>query len=410
MTTIDLQIHSSLQSSIDPSSAIEDANNGIGKDDERWRMLWHEPMQGEHLASIRLLVEKLKPQCENILLLGIGGSALGTKALHTALRSDGPRLFVLDNIDPHTVQTTIDTIMLDDPTLEHTVVTVISKSGETAEITSLLMVVEQAMGEATFVAITGPSGTLREYASKKKWATLTVPDGVGGRFSVLSPVGLFPAAMCGIDIEELLRGAREMDARCQQTENNPAGRLSASLVGAMQEDKPIHVMMPYCDRMENFARWYVQLWAESLGKINKKGVRIGPTPVAAIGATDQHSMLQLWREGPTDKVIGFVSVSEMDAVPLGKAAISDSQEWLCGETLGSLLHAQQKATEKAMQEAAQATWTITLDQIDAFAVGEFIALWQATVAIAGRLLGVNPYNQPGVELGKQLTRDAISKK
>ncbi len=408
MTAIDLNINISLQSPVDPSFAIEGANDGIGIDDERWRMLWHEPMQGEHLASIHAIVEKVKPQCKNVLLLGIGGSALGARALRTALGSDGPRLFVLDNIDPHTVRETIDTIVRTDPTLQHTVVTVISKSGETAEITSLLMVVEQAMGNATFVAITGESGSLFEYAIKKQWATLPVPGGVGGRFSVLSPVGLFPAAMCGIDIEALLEGARAMDARCQQTENNPAGRLSAALVGAMQEDKHIHVMMPYCDRLEDFARWYVQLWAESLGKVNEKGKRVGPTPLVAIGATDQHSMLQLWREGPKDKVIGFIKVLETDTVSLGDSAISDTQAWLCGKTLGEILIAQQEATNKAVLDAGQATWCMTLARLDAYSLGECIALWQATVAIAGRLLGVNAYNQSGVELGKQLTRDSFN--
>lgn len=408
MTTIDLQINISLQSSINPSSAIEDANNGIGKDDERWRMLWHNPMQAEHLASIHSVVEKVKPQCKNLLLLGIGGSALGARALHTALGSDGPTLFVLDNIDPHTVQKTIDTILSNDPTLKHTVVTVISKSGETAEIHSLLMVVEQAMGNATFVAITGESGPLFEYANKKQWATLPVPDGVGGRFSVLSPVGLFPAAMCGIDIEALLKGAREMDARCQQTENNPAGCLSASLVGAMQEGKHIHVMMPYCDRLVDFARWYVQLWAESLGKINENGESVGPTPLVAIGATDQHSMLQLWREGPKDKVIGFIKVLETENVELGNSALSDSQSWLCGKTLGDILNAQQEATNKAVLDAGQATWCMALARLDAYSLGECIALWQATVAVAGRLLGINAYNQPGVELGKKLTRDSFN--
>jgi glucose-6-phosphate isomerase len=407
MTTIDLQINISLQSSVDPSSAIEDANNGIGKNDERWRMLWHEPMQKEHLASINAIVEEVKPQCKNVLLLGIGGSALGARALHTALGSDGPHLFVLDNIDPHTVQKTIRAIQNNDPSFDHTVVTVISKSGETAEITSLLMVVERAMENATFVAITGARGTLHEYANKKQWKTLPVPDGVGGRFSALSPVGLFPAAMCGIDIEALLKGAREMDALCQQRENNPAGRLSASLVCAIQEDMPVHIMMPYCDRLEDFARWYVQLWSESLGKVNEKGQRVGPTPLVAIGATDQHSMLQLWREGPRDKVIGFIKVLETATVELGDSAISDTQAWLCGKTLGEILIAQQEATNKAVLDAGQSTWCMTLERLDAYSLGECIALWQATVAIAGRLLGINAYDQPGVELGKKLTRDSF---
>jgi glucose-6-phosphate isomerase len=408
MTSIDIQLNIPLSKDIDVSSAIEHANKGIGVGEERWRMLWHDPMKQEHLRAIQELTDSVKPSCVNFLLLGIGGSALGAKALHSALGNTSLNFFVLDNIDPHTVRHTIDAIKTNDPTGTQTVVAVISKSGETAEITSLLMVIEQAMKNATFVAITGASGTLHDYAATKGWPTLPVPDGVGGRFSVLSPVGLFPAAMCGIDIATLLEGALEMDDQCKQKENNPAGRLAAGLVGAMQEGKPLHVMMPYCDRMVQFAHWYVQLWAESLGKINKDGTRIGPTPVAAIGATDQHSMLQLWREGPADKVIGFVTVKDTEHIALGSAAVSASQEWLCGQTLGTLLSAQQRATKSAVQDAHQATWTMTLDRIDAYSVGQFIALWQATVAIAGRLLEVNPYDQPGVELGKQLTRSSFN--
>ncbi|MBT4523768.1 MAG: hypothetical protein HOC21_02480, partial [Phycisphaerae bacterium] len=235
MSTIDLKLNISLNNAIDASSAIEDANKGIGFADERWRMLWHDPMRSEHIKAVQQLADTLKPDCVNFLLLGIGGSALGAKALHNALGEDAPNFYVLDNIDPHTVEQTIGAIQRSDPTFEHTVVAVISKSGETAEITALLMVIEQTMQRATFVAITGKGGTLREYANSKKWPTLPVPDGVGGRFSVLSPVGLFPAAMCGISIVELLEGANEMDLRCQQVDGNPAAELASALVGSMQE-------------------------------------------------------------------------------------------------------------------------------------------------------------------------------
>jgi glucose-6-phosphate isomerase len=409
MSLIKLTLDIPVKTPLDTSEAIVSANRGIGNGDERWRMLWHEPMQKEHLQSVQTLTEKLQPNCVNFLLLGIGGSSLGAKALQSALGDCALNFFVLDNIDPHTVQETIDLMKIADPTFEQTVVTVISKSGDTAEITSLLMVIERTMPAATFVAITGSSGTLREVALSRNWDTLLVPDGVGGRFSILSPVGLFPAAMCGIDVNALLDGAREMDDACKQETKNPAADLAAALVGAMQEGRNIHIMMPYCDRLIQFAHWYVQLWAESLGKITSEGVRVGPTPIAAIGATDQHSMLQLWREGPMDKVIGFLVVDTTNEIKLGDTPISASQAWLCDHTIGSLLHAQQQATQSAMQDANQATWTLTLATVDASSVGQFIALWQATVAIAGRLLHVNPYNQPGVELGKQLTRESLKK-
>jgi glucose-6-phosphate isomerase len=407
MSTIKLDLDIPTKSTIDVTSAIDSANESIGVGDERWRLLWQEPMLNEHLDAIQSLVSRLGPKCKNLLLIGIGGSALGARALHTALGKESPNFFVLDNIDPYTVKRTIDSIKSNDPELEHTVVTVVSKSGETAEVTSLLMVVERELQNATFVAITGSTGTLHDLAKSRNWPTLPVPDGVGGRFSVLSPVGLFPAAMCNIDIKALLDGAREMDELCQQKKNNPAGSLAAGLIGSMQEGKHIHVMMPYCDRLFQFANWYVQLWAESLGKFNSNGKRVGPTPVAAIGSTDQHSMLQLWREGPNDKVIGFVTLQETTKVELGDSKISESQSWLCGENLDSILKAQQQATNQSVRDANQPTWTLTFERLDEHSVGQFIALWQDTVAIAGRLLNVNPYNQPGVELGKQLTRDAF---
>jgi glucose-6-phosphate isomerase len=215
--------------------------------------------------------------------------------------------------------------------------------------------------------------------------------------------------MCGIDIAGLLSGAAIMDEQCKQGANNPAADLATMLVSSMNEQRLIHVMMPYCDKLNQFADWYVQLWAESLGKLNAKGERVGPTPVAAIGVTDQHSMLQLWREGPADKVIGFVDVQETVDIDLGPP-IDDAQNWLSGQTLHSLRQAEMVATRESMRDANQATWSITLKSIDAPSIGQFIALWQNTVAIAGRLLGVNPYDQPGVELGKKLTRDALDTK
>jgi len=407
MECIELTLNISDERPPHVDACVASANAETGQGDEMWRHLWRDPMQKEHLQEINNLVQALQP-CRNLLILGIGGSALGTRALHAALCVNGsPTLFVLDNIDPHTFRRSIEKIKLNDPSLSQTVVTVISKSGETAEIAALYMAVQKDIPQATYVAITGQQGTLRAYAESSGWSIFTVPDGVGGRFSILSPVGLFPAAMCGIDIKGLLEGARAMDDQCMKTQHNPAADLAAGLVAAMEGGRTTHVMMPYCDRLVQFAHWYVQLWAESLGKIDSNGNRVGPTPLAAVGTTDQHSMLQLWREGPRDKVIGFLNVKYVDDVSLGENSMGVPQSWLCGQSLGSLLHAERIATEKAVIDAGQATWTMTFPRIDAHSIGQFIALWQVTVAIAGRLLHVNPYDQPGVELGKQLTKDAF---
>jgi len=412
MDQIKLDLHIPFDVTLDVEPSIIDATNNAGHGDERWRLLWHDPMRSQHLDDTKEVVESLQENCRNLLLIGIGGSSLGAKALHNALAiqsDDVPNFFVLDTIDPHTVLGTIECIRSDDPSFEQTVVVVVSKSGETAEISALSMVIKSAMPNATFVAVTGESGTLRRIATQNNWKSLPIPEGVGGRFSVLSPVGLFPAAMCGIDIDALLRGAALMDERCKQTTDNPAADLASMLVSAMHEQRLVHVMMPYCDRLVQFSHWYVQLWAESLGKQNTDGVRVGPTPVAAIGVTDQHSMLQLWRDGPTDKVIGFVSVEETQDINLD-TSLDDSQDWLLGHSLQSLRNAEMLATRTSLHDANQATWSLTFNTLDAHSIGQFIALWQDAVAIAGRLLEINPYDQPGVELGKKLTRDSLATK
>ncbi|MBT4530361.1 MAG: glucose-6-phosphate isomerase [Phycisphaerae bacterium] len=404
MDTIELTIHFDTHNTICSKDAIISANDHIGKDDERWRTLWREPMQSEHLSAIDAVVASLQP-CKNILVLGIGGSALGTKALYQALKENATKnVYVLDNIDPNTFQNTIKKLT----DSSETVVVVVSKSGGTAEIGALLMATQNALPSARYVAICGKSGDLRSYATENGWEVLPVPDGVGGRFSVLSPVGLFPIALCGIEIEPLLDGARQMDDLCKQLQNNPAGDLATALISAMQDGFNIQVMMPYCDRLVQLSEWYVQLWAESLGKVNSDKVRVGPSPMTALGATDQHSMLQLWREGPTDKVIGFVEVTDEIDVSLGDQPISTSLSWLCGKSLGTLLHAQKVATEEAVRDAGQKTWTLTMPSLNAHSIGQFIALWQNAVAIAGRIMKINPYDQPGVELGKELTKRALT--
>ncbi len=409
MNRIDLSLHIPHKRPPNVDAAIKASNEGAGHGDEQWRALWRTPNRQTQIEEINTLVQSLRP-CKNLLVIGIGGSALGTKALHTALAIDTTTttLYVLDNIDPDRVTKTIHQILQNDPDSSETVIALVSKSGETAEIAALYMVAEQKLPNASFVAITGIGGSLHALATTKGWPTLQIPEGVGGRFSVLSPVGLFPAAMCGIDIQELLDGANELDACCSELQNNLAAELASSLVAALHQNQNIHVMMPYSDKLSQFALWYVQLWSESLGKIDGNGNRIGPTPQAAIGATDQHSLLQLWREGPKDKVIGFIRVEEFSSnASLGDQLYSDSHQWLSGQSLQALMHAEQQSTEQSVQEAGQSTWTISIPSLSPFYMGQLIALWQITVAIAGRLLNVNPYNQSGVELGKQLTKESF---
>ncbi len=402
------------------------ASKGTGW--ERWRLLPVEPLRSEHTQAASRLVDQCHPWVRNLVVLGIGGSALGNIALQAALnpvtynllpheKRRGPRLFVLDNVDPHLVGQTFDFISADDPDFKHTLVNVISKSGETAETASQFIIARSRLKESLgadyakhIIAITdSQKGTMRTICDAEGYATLPVPEGVGGRFSVLSPVGLFSAAMCGIDIENLLDGAADMDARCSDPDcrENPAAILAWLLMEFAHQGKPNHVLMPYCNALYLLADWYRQLWAESLGKrvdLDGNEIFAGVTPIKALGTTDQHSQVQLYREGPNDKVIGFVEVEQFEhdiAIPHDLDV--ESLQYLQGQSLSTLLNAEKRATEYALLESQRPNFTIHFPLLNAHTVGQFIQLWEVTTAYAGLLLGIDAYDQPAVETGKKAT-------
>src|SRR5688572_13116333 len=288
------------------------------------------PYDSQMIDDVNREVEHFRDRCDTLIVLGIGGSALGNVALQSALnpwtynyQSDrvrtGPQLFVLDNVDPDQIKSVVDLIT---PKLKRTIINVISKSGETAETASQFILfrdlLQKKLGKRyaeNILATTDPAGgTLREICRKEGYRTLEVPDGVGGRFSVLSAVGLFSAAMCGIDIDALLAGAADMDQRVKEADllKNPAAMIAAiHYILDQRAGKTISVMMPYSTSLYYLADWYRQLWAESLGKqhgLTRKNVYTGQTPVKALGTTDQHSQVQLYREGPNDKIIQFLEV------------------------------------------------------------------------------------------------------
>ncbi len=395
---------------------------------ERWRDLAFDPMRREHVSAVRGLAGSLRGRFENLVVLGIGGSALGNIALQAALNPPtynlmpvgeraGPRLFVLDNVDPDLFDAVLRCCG-EQGGLKRTLFNVISKSGETAETAAQFMIVRDMLRESlgsgyasNIVAITDPAkGTMRQICDAEGYATLPVPEGVGGRFSVLSPVGLFSACMCGIDIDGLLDGAASMDAPCTRAEltRNPAALLAWLLVElGTGKGKPNHVMMPYSNALYSLADWFRQLWAESLGKrVDRHGqeVHAGFTPIKALGATDQHSQVQLYREGPNDKVFGLVEVERFSAqVRMPKGLGVRALEYLEGRTMAELLNAEKRATEYALVESQRPNFTIRFPRIDAFHVGQFIQLWMVATAYAGLMLDIDPYDQPAVELGKQAT-------
>jgi glucose-6-phosphate isomerase len=392
------------------------------------------------VRQIQAFAEGVGQAYDHVLVLGIGGSALGTKALLNALRRPAwnewddegrdffPRLTILENIDPTTVAAALERI-----DSRRVLVNVISKSGGTAETMAQYLVVrewlEQALGSAAsrhFVFTTDPArGALREIAQREHIATLDVPPEVGGRFSVLSPVGLLPAALVGIDVEALLAGARLAVERSESGDllHNPAA-LYGGLHWAADTGlgARVHVLMPYTDRLREFAEWYRQLWAESLGKRvdrNGKPVHLGPTPVGAVGATDQHSQVQLFMEGPYDKVITFMTVDDLGVdVPIARPpdpSASSGQvlppdlEYLPGHTLGELLRAEYEATSAALAEMGRMSCTLSLPDLTPATLGEAIMFFQLATGYAGAWYGIDPFDQPGVELGKRLTYAAMGR-
>lgn len=392
--------------------------------------------QTQVVTQIKAEAERIRNRFDAFVVLGIGGSALGPLAVQQALcdlhhnelpaeRRKAPKLYVEDNIDPERMVSLLN--ILD---LEKTCFNVITKSGNTSETMSQFLIITDllkqkfgdAYGEHIVVTTDATKGNLRKIADEGGLTSFIVPDGVGGRFSELSPVGLLAAAVTGVDIDELLAGAAFMDERTAENDpfKNPALFAAGVMYMAIQKGLNIHVMMPYADSLKYFSDWYCQLWAESLGKSHRRdrSIRpVGQTPVRALGATDQHSQVQLYTEGPDDKVITFLNVGKYRrsiTIPVGYEQFSDIA-FLSGHTLGELLTIEQQATEYALLKAAKPSWSINLPVVNAFTVGQLLFFFEMMTAYAGELLDINAFDQPGVEEGKNaayamMGRDGYSEK
>ena len=384
------------------------------------------PYRTEMAGRVKELVAEVKDGCEILVVLGIGGSALGNIAVQTALnpymynldesQRDGPKMFVFDNVDPAQFASFLNWA---GDKLDKTIFNVISKSGRTAETASQLLIIRQLLIEKLgpdgfrnqVVATTdAQAGTLRNIATDANLRTLVVPAGVGGRFSVLSAVGLFSAAMCGIDIDALLAGAADMDKRVSREDflENPAAINAAINHHFYNRGKRNSVIMPYSCALKDMADWYRQLWAESLGKkldLNGREVWVGPTPIKALGTTDQHSQVQLYREGPNDKLFTFLQVEDFGSDrTIGPAPDCAAElEFLAGKNLSTLLNDEKRATEYALLHDERPCLTVLFDQVNEYTIGQFIYFFEVTTSLAGALFNINPYDQPAVELGKEAT-------
>lgn len=384
--------------------------------------------------SVQKFADSLRGQVEAVLVLGIGGSALGAYAMDVAIRGPhpvqvgvgkkNPQLVVLDNVDPGFVAAALERL---NP--KKTAVCVIAKSGGTAETMSAFLATHAWLTKAVgakkaaqrIVAVTDAhKGDLLAIAKQEKYTTFYVPGNVGGRFSVLSPVGLVPAALTGLDIKQLLKGAADANALCwsQKLEENFALQ-SAMVHHALdtKKGKKIEVCFSYSSYLWGTCFWYRQLWAESLGKrVNRNGsvVHTGQTPVAALGATDQHSQVQLYMEGPHDKMITFWAVErprkDVKIPRVKQLQKFDSCGYLSGKNLSQLFDAERRATEAALTEAKRPNCRWTLSHVDEYTLGGFFQMLEFQTAFAGELYGIDAFDQPGVELGKKYINGLMGKK
>ena len=381
--------------------------------------------QDEIVEDINKTAKDIRDNFEYFVVLGIGGSALGPIAAFQALchlhyndlpaeKRNGPKFYVEDNVDPERMEALLDVI-----DIEKTMFNVITKSGATSETMTQYLIImkmlKDKLGDKAkdhMIATTSMSkGNLIKIAKEEGLKTFYIPDGVGGRFSEMCPVGLLPAAVLNIDIKSMLAGAKYMDDFCK----NPNVKENSALMSALlqyismtKKGKNISVMMPYADSLKFMADWYCQLWGESLGKaIDKDGktVYAGQTPVKALGVTDQHSQVQLYREGPFDKVITIIAVDNYRTTVEISEGCKDIPDvsFLCGHTMNELINAERKATEYALTTANRLNYTITLPEVNAFTIGQLLYMFEMETAYAGAMLNIDTFNQPGVEGGKNAT-------
>lgn len=372
------------------------------------------------IEEIENYANQIAENFENFVVLGIGGSALGARALISGLkgfeynynekiRKFRPKVFIEDSIDPTNFLELMDSI-----DVSKTMFCVISKSGGTLETTIQLSVAKQKLKQVlgddfagNFCVITSlKDGKLNKWAQHYNIKTFYFDNSLSGRFSVLSAVGLLPAAVCGIDIRKIISGGKAMLERCESCSlQNPALYGATMQKIAMDKGVNISFVMPYADNLKVLVEWYCQIWAESLGKTkveNGRTIRVGQTPVRANGTVDQHSQLQLCLEGPFDKLITFIRVNNFKKdIIIPSTDFEIMPENVAGKKLSQILNASQISTAKALLDCGRLNRTIVLDEINEYSMGELLMFFMVETSFMAGYLKINCYNQPSVELIKQ---------
>ena len=374
----------------------------------------------KELLAIKYTANFLSKSFENLIVIGVGGSDLGARAVIGALKSyyhnelpekkrGGMRVYFCgDTTDPKPLEELLENI-----DLQKTAINVISKSGNTLETMSVFFAIRQKLIKKVgvnqhknhIIVTTDPSsGYLQKIAQKEGYRVLA-HDTVGGRFSVLSTTGLLACACAGIDIDNLIAGAQEMRVL---TKKNAVEKNSSFLFAAInylgyKNGKNISVLMPYDYKLKEFGGWFKQLWGESLGKNN-----LGQTPVNSLGPTDQHSQLQLYQQGPFDKIITFIK-SEAENELKTPEVKTDGIEYFGENKFKDLLDAELEATATALAQEGKMNGTIIVPEVNEFYIGQLIYFFELATYYSGELYEINAFDQPGVELGKNYIHTLIGK-
>ena len=346
---------------------------------------------------------------EQIVVIGIGGSSLGTKAIESILKNITPKakeMLFFENSDPLTISSHLAKI-----NKERACFVMISKSGGTIETTSIFKVLIDhfhldldGADNKKVIIITDDNSPLSQFAKEHQLEEFTIPHNVGGRFSVLSAVGVVPLALAGYDVASILSGADDFfQSFFQKQEEHLLHKANYLYENAQTENTT--VLFSYADSLENLTKWFVQLWGESLGKIDTNGNRVGLTPIGLIGSVDQHSFLQLIIEGPKNKTVTFIKIDDFEndlKVPDVTLEHIEKTNFINNKSFNTLINAQCDATMQSVDNSGGTVDLITLSTISEKNIGKLLVYFELLTSLVGSMFKINTYNQPGVELGKQI--------
>ena len=373
------------------------------------KSLTFRPLIFDDTSDIKKIGDIIKKNFKYYVVVGIGGSDLGSRVIANAFksRSELQVLFIGANTDPVEIEDFFSNINISD-----CIFNIISKSGETVEIISNFLYIvskikktlgEDKIKEHILVTTSVIDSTLAKFAKTLDLKIIEGKKDVGDRFSVLSVIGLLTADVLGLNIDKILNGAKDMDKMTDS--NNPTENISLmfaqlSFLNYIKFGKNISVLMPYSSELYNLGFWFRQLWAESLGKVTKDGKHVGITPVASLGSRDQHSQIQLYNEGPNDKIITFIEVSEFSRFSEIDIDYKDTG-YLYKKNFRDIIHIERLSTSLALKENDRSNGTIFIDKISEENIGGLFYFFEMAVSYLGVMLDINTFDQPGVEKGKE---------